>query len=165
MIEINENKDFEELDILNFLSNTVLNYSHIPENYYFKLEMEILDISHNESLKNMNKQKSIFLIGMFVIFRILISEILFDPKSWYENEENLTEKAKKLLKQLGCYFLETFQICVWEKIHQEYLYKKNIYHKEMEDLLNHSGDDGFGNFKEPPELFYRSKSFLIYNCR
>lgn len=114
MIEINENKDFEELDILNFLSNTVLNYSHIPENYYFKLEMEILDISHNESLKNMNKQKSIFLIGMFVIFRILISEILFDPKSWYENEENLTEKAKKLLKQLGCYFLETFQICVWE---------------------------------------------------
>lgn len=156
MIEINEDKDFEELEILNFLSNTVLNYSYIPENYFYKFEMEILDVTHNESLKNVNKKKSIFLIAMFIIFRVLISEILFEPKSWYQGKD-LTEKAQKLLKELGCYFLQILNMSVWEKIHEEFLYNKNIYHKEKEDLLNDSGDDGFGNFKDPPELIYRSK--------
>lgn len=148
-----------EQDILTFLSNTVLNYSHIPENYYYKLEMEVLDISHNESIKGMDKKKSKFLIGMFIIFRILISEILYKPHSWYKGDK-LSQKSETLLKQLGCYFLHITNFCLWENITEEFLYRKKTFHKEMDDLLNDSGDDGFGNFRDLPELVYRGKFFL-----
>lgn len=104
--------------LLRLIHETRSNGSLLKKSYFYKEEIDLLNCNqccdirssgnpyrHKCTISNLSKYKKRSLIAIFLVYRIIIKEILFKPESFIE-EGNLDNSVRRVFHDIAGYFVQ-----------------------------------------------------------